>query len=198
MNNKNIKFLSNKRSRIEKLLNKNLIKLTDGGPKKFTQAIKYGVLNGGKQLRPLLIYAVGDAYNADIKALDVLACAIEFMHSFSLVHDDLPAMDDDKLRRSKPTCHIAFDEATAILAGDALSIAAFQIISDSKFLSSGKKSAMIGVLAEASGARGMAAGQYIDLQAVGKKLTLKKLEQMYALKTGCLIRASIKDRKSVV
>ncbi len=186
------KFLQARRTRTERLLVAQLKIVTRGSPKTLTDAMKYAVLNGGKRLRPLLVYAVGKTYGADIKALDAPACAIEMIHSFSLVHDDLPAMDNDSLRRGKPTCHLAFNEATAILAGDTLAIAAFQILSGDKNLPAEKKTLMCKTLAEASGPAGMAGGQYIDLHVVGKKLDQPTLEKMYLLKTGALISAAVK------
>jgi len=194
-NNANVQyksFLRDRRKRIDALLNRYLQKITQDSPKNLAKAMRYSVLGGGKRIRSLLIYAVGEIYKTDLKVLDAPAVAIEMIHSFSLIHDDLPAMDDDSLRRGKPTCHIAFDEATAILAGDALAIGAFQVLSEAKNLSAEKKAKMIKVLAEASGPRGMAGGQYIDLHAEGKKLSVDKLEQMYLLKTGVLIGAAIK------
>ena len=184
------KFLIKRKKRVDDLLLRHLNLLTKGGPKKFNEAIKYGVLNGGKRLRPILIYAVGDAFGANLKDLDAPAIAIEMIHSFSLIHDDLPAMDDDDLRRGRPTCHIAFDEATAILAGDALSILAFEVLSESKSLSADKKIKMIKVLAKASGSLGIAGGQYLDLHTP-KKPTKNSLEKMYSLKTGSLVNAAI-------
>ena len=195
VNNTNIKyerFLRDRRKRIEFLLNKYLRAISQDGPKELAEAMCYSVLGGGKRVRSLLIYAIGEIYQADIKVLDAPAVAIEMIHSFSLIHDDLPAMDDDNLRRGKPTCHIAFDEATAILAGDALAIGAFQVLSEAKALSAEKKVKIIKVLAQASGPRGMAGGQYIDLHAANKKLNVSKLEQMYLLKTGALISTAIK------
>ena len=186
------KFLRDRRKRVDFLLNKYLGAITQGGPKELAEAMCYSVLGGGKRVRSLLIYAIGEIYQADIKVLDAPAVAIEMIHSFSLIHDDLPAMDDDNLRRGKPTCHIAFDEATAILAGDALAIGAFQVLSEAKALSAEKKVKIIKVLAQASGPRGMAGGQYIDLHAANKKLNVSKLEQMYLLKTGALISTAIK------
>jgi len=161
-------------------------------PKNLCAAMRYSVLNGGKRLRPLLVYAVGAMYGADLKVLDIPACAIEVIHSFSLIHDDLPAMDNDDLRRGKLTCHKAFDEATAILAGDALAIFAFQLINESKFLVPKQAVAMNKVLALAAGPRGMAGGQDMDVQSVNNKLSTKKLEQMYVLKTGTLLGAAVK------
>lgn len=184
-------FVQARRRRIERLLDKYLVSVTDGAPLVLADAMRHVVLSGGKRLRSLLIYAVGEMYNVDPRVMDAPACAIEMVHSFSLVHDDLPAMDNDSLRRGKPTCHIAFNEATAILAGDALAVVAFQILSTAK-LSAEMRIRMCGVLAEASGPKGMAGGQYIDLHGVSGKPSREKLEHMYLLKTGALIYAAIK------
>lgn len=185
-------FLYNRRKRAHDFLVQYLNKLTRDSSKEFGAAIHYVVLNGGKRLRPLLVYAVGKMYGADLNALDVAASALELIHTFSLVHDDLPAMDNDDLRRGKPTCHIMFDEATAILVGDVLSIAAFQVLSESKFLSATQKVLMIQTLTKAAGAQGMANGQYIDLHVVGKRLRVAAIEKMYLLKTGALIGAAVR------
>lgn len=176
--------------RINKLLSAYL--KTKREPKNLCAAMRYAVLKGGKRLRPLLVYVVGEMYGAPLKNLDVPACAIEMLHSFSLVHDDLPAMDNDSLRRGKPTCHKAFDEATAILAGDALAIFAFQIINESRFLTPKQAVAMSKVLASAAGPNGLTGGQDIDIQSTAKKLSVNKLEQMYLLKTGSLLCAAVK------
>ena len=156
-------------------------------------AMHYATLNGGKRVRPVLVYATGRAFGADLNILDVPACAIEFMHAYSLVHDDLPSMDDDDLRRGNPTCHIKYGEATAILAGDALQALAFTTLAISL---KGKLEAstvidMMDELGRASGIEGMAAGQAIDLHSVGKTLDLDQLESMHRCKTGALIRASV-------
>lgn len=156
-------------------------------------AMHYAALNGGKRVRPGLVYATGTALNAPKTTMDGPACAIEFMHAYSLVHDDLPSMDDDDLRRGNPTCHIKYGEAMAILAGDALQALAFTTLAISL---RGKVPAdtiiaMIDELGTASGVRGMAAGQAIDLQAVGSKLSLQDLEKMHNCKTGALISASV-------
>ena len=154
-------------------------------------AMRYAVLGGGKRLRPLLVYAAAQALGESGPALDAAACAVELIHAYSLVHDDLPAMDDDALRRGRPTCHIVFGEAMAILAGDALQALAFEILSDEA------GDAAIGmekqrVLGRACGAEGMAGGQALDLAAVGRTLSLAELEHMHACKTGALIRASVR------
>lgn len=156
-------------------------------------AMHYATLNGGKRVRPVLVYATGKAFNADPDILDVPACAIEYMHAYSLVHDDLPSMDDDDLRRGNPTCHIKYGEATAILAGDALQALAFTILATSlkDRLDATTIIEMMDELGRASGIDGMAAGQAIDLQAVGQTLDLQQLEAMHRCKTGALIRASV-------
>lgn len=156
-------------------------------------AMRYAITNGGKRVRPILAYATGRALNIPLERVDPAACALEMMHAYSLVHDDLPAMDDDDLRRGKPTCHKAFDEATAILAGDALQALAFTILALNRDpeLSDSAKLRMIEKLGSASGAEGMAAGQAIDLEAVGRELSLTELENMHRHKTGALIKASV-------
>lgn len=156
-------------------------------------AMRYAVTNGGKRVRPILAYATGIALGIPLERIDVPACALEMMHAYSLVHDDLPAMDDDDLRRGKPTCHRAFDEATAILAGDALQALAFTVlaINPDTEVSDSAKLQMVKILGNASGATGMAAGQAIDLEAVGRKLNIEELENMHSHKTGALIKASV-------
>ncbi len=156
-------------------------------------AMRYAATNGGKRIRPILTYATGNALQAPLDALDIPASAVELMHAYSLVHDDLPAMDDDDLRRGKPTVHRQFDEATAILAGDALQALAFTLLARNpdKSVSDDSKLQMIQVLGDASGIGGMAEGQAIDLESVGCNLTLSELEDMHRHKTGALIRASV-------
>jgi len=156
-------------------------------------AMRYAVLGGGKRIRPVLVYAAGEAFAVPLAVLDAPACAVEMIHAYSLIHDDLPAMDNDDLRRGKPTCHRAFDEATAILAGDALQALAFAALAGDPNLavSANVRVRMINTLAAASGSRGMAGGQAIDLAAVGRDLTVKELETMHVHKTGALIRASV-------
>lgn len=161
------------------------------GGERLCDAMRYSVLNGGKRIRPLLVIAAAEACaqpqsRLNREALWPAAVAVEYIHAYSLIHDDLPAMDDDDLRRGKPTCHIAFDEATAILAGDALQCAAFEILSQSPHTL-----ALVAPLAKAAGARGMVAGQAIDLNAVDQALTLAQLSHMHQHKTGALIEASI-------
>ncbi|MES3008495.1 MAG: farnesyl diphosphate synthase [Pseudomonadota bacterium] len=156
-------------------------------------AMQYASLQGGKRVRPLLVYAAAQALGEELANADAAACAVELVHCYSLVHDDLPAMDDDALRRGMPTVHIAFNEATAILAGDALLSLAFRLLSDphSTTVSDGTRLRMINLLAAASGYEGMVAGQSIDFDAMGRSLTLQELENMHSLKTGALISASV-------
>ena len=163
-------------------------------PERLHEAMRYSTLDGGKRIRPALTYAAGSALGVPLAQLDGPACAIELIHVYSLIHDDLPAMDNDDLRRGKPTCHKAFDEATAILAGDALQSLAFHILSHDPEMkdSAEQRLQMLEVLALSSGSRGMAGGQAIDLESVGKKLNLAELENMHIHKTGALIRASVK------
>lgn len=162
-------------------------------PADLHRAMRYAVLGGGKRLRPLLVYAAAHALGEDGPQLDAAACAVELIHAYSLVHDDLPAMDDDALRRGRPTCHIVFGEAMAILAGDALQALAFEILADdtSRQTDTTTGMAMLRTLGRACGAEGMAGGQALDLAAVGHPLTLGELEHMHACKTGALIRASV-------
>mgnify|MGYP003587903056 CR=1 FL=1 len=154
-------------------------------------AMRYAVLLGGKRVRPFLIYATGQMLGVTLNQLDCSAAAMEAIHAYSLVHDDLPAMDDDKLRRGKPTCHIAFDEATAILAADSLQTFAFELIANDPHLSSEQKIAQIQTLAKAAGARGMCLGQALDLQSEDKAISLDALELIHRNKTGALIVASV-------
>lgn len=160
---------------------------------KLTEAMRYSVIGGGgKRIRPAMVYAAGEAMDVDQNILDTPACAVEIIHTYSLIHDDLPAMDDDNLRRGQPTCHRAYDEATAILAGDALQAHAFEILAASDLhVNDRRRLEMISLLATASGSDGMAGGQAIDLAAVGNRLTLEQLEAMHRLKTGALIKACI-------
>ncbi len=157
------------------------------------RAMRYAVLGSGKRVRPLLVYITGDALGVAHEQLDGPAAAVECIHSYSLVHDDLPAMDDDDLRRGRPTCHIAFDEATAILAGDALQMLAVQVLADDAAMrvSPARRLQMISTLAAASGIAGMAGGQAMDLDAAGKFPDEPFLQRMHEMKTGALIRASV-------
>jgi farnesyl diphosphate synthase len=162
-------------------------------PERLHTAQRYSVLGGGKRLRPLLVYATGECLSVPLAVLDAPAAAVELIHAYSLVHDDLPAMDDDDLRRGRPTTHRAFDEATAILAGDALQVLAFSLLArdSAQAVDPAARLQMIQILADASGTAGMAGGQALDLAAVGRTLTLPELETMHRLKTGALIRASV-------
>jgi len=162
-------------------------------PARLHEAMRYSVLGSGKRIRPVLVYASGQAVGAATDALDVAACAVELIHAYSLIHDDLPAMDDDDLRRGKPSCHRAYDEATAILAGDALQSLAFHVLShyNAAALGTATRLRMLESLALAAGSRGMAGGQVIDLEATGRQLNIAELEAMHIHKTGALIRASV-------
>lgn len=165
-----------------------------GTPSRLYQAMRYAVMNGGKRLRPALVYATVKALDSPLELGDAAACAVELTHSYSLVHDDLPAMDNDDLRRGQPTCHIAFDEATAILAGDALQVLAFEALTrcDNSLITPAGQVEMIRSLAEAAGYAGMVAGQAIDLESIGKSLSLEQLMQMHSFKTGALIKACVR------
>ncbi len=161
-------------------------------PQRLHQAMRYAVLGGGKRVRPLLAFAAGELTGADPSRLDVVACAVECIHSYSLVHDDLPCMDDDVLRRGKPTCHVEYDEPTALLVGDSLQSLAFQLLAEHRLADDpAAQLEMVRVLAAAGGSRGMAGGQAIDLASVGKSLSLPELEHMHVHKTGALIRAAV-------
>jgi farnesyl diphosphate synthase len=157
-------------------------------PTRLHEAMRYAALGGGKRVRPLLCHAAGEVFGADRARLEALGCAVEFIHAYSLVHDDLPCMDDDVLRRGKPTCHVEYDQATALLVGDALQTLAFQVIAEHTH---GNVATMVALLAQAAGSRGMAGGQALDLAAVGKTLTVEALEFMHIHKTGALIRAAV-------
>ena len=161
-------------------------------PQRLHQAMRYAVLGGGKRVRPLLAFAAGELAGADAARVNIAAAAVELIHAYSLVHDDLPCMDDDVLRRGKPTCHVEFDEATALLVGDGLQTLAFQLLAQHRLSDDAQRQLeMIKLLAVATGSRGMAGGQAIDLASVGKSLTLPELEFMHIHKTGALIRAAI-------
>ena len=181
------------RSRTEESLGHWLPKLTIQ-PSRLHEAMRYAVLQGGKRIRPALVYTTGVALGAPLDTLDGPACAVELIHAYSLVHDDLPAMDDDDLRRGKPSCHRAFDEGTAVLVGDALQSLAFYVIAHDRNLDAEckRRLEMIETLALAAGSRGMAGGQAMDLAAVGSTLNLAELENMHIHKTGALIRAGIR------
>lgn len=170
----------------------------DRTPRRLHEAMRYAVLSGGKRVRPLLVYATGECLDVDAGKLDAPATAIELIHAFSLVHDDLPAMDNDDLRRGQPTVHRKFDEATAILAADALQPLAFQVIASAPALDDAEKCAIAMALAEACGSLGMTGGQSIDLESEGRTLTGDELAEMHYLKTGALIRASVMSATCLV
>jgi geranylgeranyl pyrophosphate synthase len=180
--------LKNSQARVERALAARLSLAVDPSVERLLAAMRYATLNGGKRIRACLIYAVGDFVDARERLLDDAACAVEMIHSYSLIHDDLPCMDDDDLRRGKPTCHRAFDEATALLAGDALQGLAFEILADGD---EPNRLQMIRLLAAGIGAQGMAGGQAMDLGAVGRTLTAAELENMHRCKTAALIRAAV-------
>lgn len=163
-----------------------------GASDRLQAAMRYSVLGGGKRVRPALCLAAARAVGGGDEPALAAACAVELIHAYSLVHDDLPAMDDDELRRGRPTTHIAFDEATAILAGDALQALAFDLLANDHERSPEIRIALIQELARAAGHRGMVGGQAIDLESVGKTLTLAQLETMHRHKTGALIEASVR------
>ena len=160
-------------------------------PQRLHAAMRYVALGAGKRVRPLLCHAAGGICGADPARLDIAAAAVELIHVYSLVHDDLPCMDDDVLRRGKPTCHVEFDEATALLVGDALQSLAFQVLAEHPLADAQAQLRMLAELARAAGSRGMAGGQAIDLAAVGQALSLEELEFMHIHKTGALIRAAV-------
>lgn len=180
-------------TQIDAALNRWLPAITEE-PIRLHEAMRYAVLGPGKRIRPVLVYATGQALKVPLEQLDSSATAVEFIHAYSLIHDDLPAMDNDDLRRGRPTCHRAYDEATAILAGDALQALAFRVLAHDPNLklTGDARIRMIDELAHASGSKGMAGGQAIDLAAVGQRLTLAELENMHLHKTGALIRASVR------
>lgn len=177
-------------SKLQDLLSENQV-FHANVPAKLIKAIKYATLNNGKRLRPALLYAIGEALEIPLTRLDSSACAIELIHSYSLVHDDLPAMDDDDLRRGQPTCHIQFDEATAILTGDAQQTLAFQVLSHDKSLTDQHKIKLIQLLSQASGVSGMIGGQMIDIQSEDQTLELSQLKTLHSMKTGALIRTAL-------
>jgi len=163
-------------------------------PGRLHAAQRYSALGPGKRIRPALVYATAETLGVPLEAVDGAACAVELIHAYSLIHDDLPAMDDDDLRRGRPTCHRAFDEATAVLAGDSLQVLAFSVLARHVGgpVDPAVRVRMVATLADASGTAGMAGGQALDLAAEGRNLTLAELEQIHALKTGALIRASVR------
>ena len=158
-------------------------------PQRLHEAMRYAVLNGGKRIRAILVIATGEALHGEAEHLEPPACAVEFIHAYSLVHDDMPSMDDDDLRRGVPACHRAFGEATALLAGDALQSLAFETLASAPAHKGGD---LVRILGRAAGSQGMAGGQAVDLESVGRTLTLDELERMHLHKTGALIRASVR------
>ena len=182
-------WLEQIRTRIDQNLNGALGRRL--GDSRLAEAARYSVLRGGKRLRPALVYAAADAVDAGLDAADTAAISVELLHAYSLIHDDLPAMDDDTLRRGQPTTHVAFDEATAILAGDALQALAFSILGEDDARTDSMRVTQLRLLGDAVGFRGMALGQAIDLESEGKALSLDALRAMHAKKTGALITASV-------
>src|ERR1700761_7106607 len=180
------------RSRIETVL-EGCLALPDSGTARLREAMRYSALGGGKRLRPTLVYLTGESLGAPLEELDSPAAAVELIHVYSLVHDDLPAMDDDDLRRGRPTCHRAYDEATAILVGDALQALAFSVLADDSLgnIAPATRLSMIRTLAQAAGTAGMAGGQAVDLAAVGQRLSVEAVENMHRRKTGALIKGSV-------
>jgi farnesyl diphosphate synthase len=169
-----------------------LLPAADTVPTRLHDAMRYSTLGGGKRVRPMLAFAAGEVSGASVDRLKVVASAVEMIHAYSLIHDDLPCMDDDVLRRGRPTCHIEFDEATALLAGDALHSMAFNIVSAHSLTEkSSDQLDLIRLFSEACGSRGMAGGQAIDLASVDRAISLPELEHMHTLKTGALIRAAV-------
>src|SRR5512146_2088470 len=184
-------WVAARQSHFENVL-RELLPQADVAPQRLHEAMRYAALDGGKRVRPLLAFAAGELAGAEQVRLDVAAAAVELIHAYSLVHDDMPCMDDDVLRRGKPTCHVQYDEATALLVGDSLQTLAFQLLAEHRLSDdAARQLQMVKLLAVASGSRGMAGGQAIDLASVGKQLTLPELEQMHIHKTGALIRAAI-------
>lgn len=194
MNNTEIDFpawMGSIQQRCEHALER-LLPAANIAPQRLHNAMRYATLGGGKRIRPLLCHAAGTLSGAAPERLDIAASAVEIIHAYSLVHDDLPCMDDDVLRRGKPTCHVEYDEATALLVGDALQSLAFQLLAMHPLAdNSARQIEMLRLLAQAAGSRGMAGGQAIDLAAVGVPLTLEELEFMHIRKTGALIRAAV-------
>ncbi len=185
-------YLPSCQARVERVLDRYLPS-AQSEPRRLHEAMRYATLSGGKRLRAALVYATGETFGARPEQLDAPAGALELIHAYSLIHDDLPAMDNDDLRRGKPACHREFDEATALLAGDALQTRAFEILANDAdpAVSAQQRREMIARLADAAGSLGMAGGQAIDLEAVGRTLNLAELEDMHARKTGGLFRAAV-------
>ena len=185
------KTLSNYQQRLEKNLTNYLDEHLQGYDKTLSEAVKYATLNNGKRLRPALIYGFSEVFNIPLEKLDRAAMAIEFIHSYSLVHDDLPAMDDDDVRRGVATCHIKYSEATAILVGDAQQSLAYECIANDDSIDDQIKIELIQILSQASGLQGMIGGQYIDIESEGKFPTENALKNMHRMKTGALIKAAV-------
>jgi farnesyl diphosphate synthase len=179
-----------RQSRVEAVLEK-VLPASRIVPERLHSAMRYCVLGGGKRVRPLLAFAAGELFDADPERVGIAGAAVELIHAYSLVHDDLPCMDDDVLRRGKPTCHVEYDDATALLVGDALQSLAFQLLAEYRLADDPTDQLqMIKLLASAAGSRGMAGGQAIDLESVGRRLSVPELELMHIHKTGALIRAA--------
>ncbi|TAN76976.1 MAG: polyprenyl synthetase family protein, partial [Gallionella sp.] len=184
-------WVAAQQARFEDVL-RELLPRAETPPQRLHEAMRYAVLDGGKRVRPLLAFAAGELAGAELARVNIAAAAVELIHAYSLVHDDMPCMDDDVLRRGKPTCHVQYDEATALLVGDSLQSLAFQFLAEHRLSDdAARQLEMIKLLAAASGSRGMAGGQAIDLDSVGKALALPELEFMHIHKTGALIRAAI-------
>ncbi|MGH1439613.1 MAG: (2E,6E)-farnesyl diphosphate synthase [Cellvibrionaceae bacterium] len=184
-------FTQSYTSRINKVLKDCIDDQINSTQTRLEEAMLYSLLNGGKRVRPLLAYASAEAIAEASSFTDTAAAAIECIHAYSLIHDDLPAMDDDDLRRGQATCHIQFDEASAILAGDALQTLAFELLSQTSTIDANQQLTMVNILSKASGLKGMVGGQAIDLAAVDQELNLEQLTTMHHLKTGALISASV-------
>jgi len=185
-----LSWAKTKQARIEDVLDEALPPDSQS-PHKLHSAMRYSALGGGKRIRALLCYAAAELCNTDIEVADAAAAAVELIHAYSLVHDDMPCMDDDDLRRGKPSCHRQYDDATALLVGDALQSLAFDVLSTPQLCTNANQQiSMLNILAKAAGSNGMAGGQAIDLSSVGKALTQQELEDMHQLKTGALIQAA--------
>jgi len=184
-------WMGSVQARIERALAR-LVPAPAISPARLHDAMRYATLEGGKRVRPLLCFGAGELANAAPERLEIAACAVEMIHAYSLVHDDLPCMDDDVLRRGKPTVHVEYDEATALLVGDALQSLAFQLLAEHRLADDpAVQLEMVRLLAVASGSRGMAGGQQVDLESTGKQLSVPELESMHIHKTGALIRAAV-------
>ena len=191
MNSEFTSWAAAHQARFENVL-KALLPQAQIAPQRLHQAMRYAVLDGGKRVRPLLAFAAGELAGAEVMRVNIASAAVELIHAYSLVHDDMPCMDDDVLRRGKPTCHVEYDQATALLVGDALQSLAFQLLAEYRLSDDALlQLSMIKQLAAASGSRGMAGGQAIDLASVGVALNLPELENMHIHKTGALIRAAV-------